>query len=84
MLPPFDHDGVLPPGDYELTFDELRESILVMGPDPAPSSWDSEWRARLVDSLEVMVGQLWAAGVTEVFIDGSFVEDEAMAGRGES
>lgn len=39
--------------------------------------WDKEWRSFLVDQLEKMVNQLWAVGVTEIFIDGSFVEKKA-------
>jgi hypothetical protein len=26
----FDADGPLPPGDYEVSFDELRQSVLVV------------------------------------------------------
>ncbi|HET7579352.1 MAG TPA: HEPN domain-containing protein [Bacillales bacterium] len=40
-------------------------------------SWDEKWRAHLVDQLKVMVGQLWRVGVTEIYIDGSFVENKA-------
>lgn len=75
-LPPFTDDGVLPPGDYELTFAELRSSALVRGPGSAYPNWDAAWRAQLVDNLEVMVKQLWAIGITEIFVDGSFVEDK--------
>ena len=32
MLPAFDENGLLPAGDYELTLDELRASLLVVGP----------------------------------------------------
>ena len=77
-FPPFDSDGLLPPGDYEVSFDELRNSALVLGsesPDTS-SSWDSPWRRRLVDNLEVLIQQLWKVGVTEVFADGSFAEDK--------
>ena len=63
------------PGDYAVTLDELRTSILVSGTGASPS-WDRAWRAQLVEQLAVMVGQLWAVGVTEVFVDGSFVEDK--------
>ena len=40
-IPPFDADGLLPPNDYELSLDELRQSILVLGPgNPAAyPSW---------------------------------------------
>lgn len=77
MLPPFTEDGVLPPGDYELTFEELRESHLVDGFDGKTyPNWDRDHRARLVDNLEVLVQQLWQVGIDQVFIDGSFVEEK--------
>lgn len=78
MIPPFQVDGLLPPGDYELSFSELRQSILVLGPRGADRSptWDSGWRSMLVDNLEVLTRQLWQAGITEIFADGSFAEDK--------
>lgn len=78
MLPPFTTDGCLPPGDYPLTFAELRTSALVLGPgEPREHPmWDAAWRLRLVENLEVMVMQLWTVGIGEVFIDGSFVENK--------
>jgi len=78
MLPPFTNDGLLPPADYALTLDELRASVLVDGPEPArvDSHWDGEWRLKLVDNLGVLIGQLWQVGVTEIFVNGSFVEDK--------
>ena len=74
----FTPDGLLPPGDYPMTLAELRASLLVTGPaeQPLGTHWDAEWRRRLVDNLAVMVGQLWAVGMTEVFVDGSFAEDK--------
>lgn len=76
MLPPFDQHGLLPSGDYELTIEQLRKSVLVGGSEPGSEHWDSDWRARLVDNLEVVVGQLWQVGITEIFVDGSFAEDK--------
>ncbi len=73
MLPEFNADGLLPPGDYGLTLDELAESKLVWS-EHSPT-WDEEWRATLVANLAILVEQLWDVGITEVFIDGSFVED---------
>lgn len=73
-LPPFDDRGLLPPGDYPLTFDELRNSHLVAG---SGGDWDAEWRRYLVDQCEVMVGQLWEVGIDEIYLNGSFVEDKA-------
>ncbi|MGO9083660.1 MAG: DUF6932 family protein [Candidatus Sulfotelmatobacter sp.] len=77
-IPPFDADGLLPPGDYELSFDELRRSILVSGPvDPiAYPSWDQPWRERLVNNFEILTRQLWQVGIRAIFADGSFAEDK--------
>ena len=72
----FDQAGLLPPGDYRLTFDELRESLLVMG-DSTTTCWDLAWRGHLADQLEILTRQLWSVGVERVFADGSFVEDKA-------
>ena len=73
-LPPFDHDGLLPPGDYELDFQGLRESFSVAGAGGKSPTWDAPWREFLVNNLQIMTAQLWSVGVTEVFADGSFVE----------
>ena len=64
------------PGDYELTFEELRRSLLVEGPGRADSTWDTAWRESLVGNLEVMTRQLWQVGIRDVFADGSFVEEK--------
>lgn len=71
----FTADGLLPPGDYELTLEELRESMLVKGPHGA-TDWDARWRGLLVVNLALLVRQLWGVGIREIFIDGSFVEDK--------
>jgi hypothetical protein len=76
VLPPFDADGLLPPGDYELSIAELRDSPLVLGPAATRVSWDRPWREELVRNLDVLVQQLWRAGIREIFADGSFVEDK--------
>ncbi len=77
-LPGFTAEGVLPPGDYALTLDQLMESPLVLGPGPPKDhpDWDAAWRHELVGNLRVMVQQLWRVGIVELFIDGSFVEDK--------
>lgn len=74
----FNDDGVLPPGEYAMTLGQLERSMLVLGPTgPSRSvTWDSQWRRDLVGNLAILVKQLWAAGIEEVFIDGSFVEDK--------
>jgi hypothetical protein len=77
-IPPFESGGLLPPGDYEVSFEELQHSTLVLGPnDPSMyASWDARWRRRLVDNLEILTLQLWKVGVHEIFADGSFAEDK--------
>lgn len=77
-IPEFDTNGLLPPGDYEATFAELKESILVVGPKdkrPVPN-WDTGWRLWLVEHLEMLATQLWQVGITDIFVDGSFAEDK--------
>jgi hypothetical protein len=68
----------LPPGDYEVSFKELRLSILIDGPpgDPDKGAWDRHWRGRLVDNLEVLTKQLWHVGIRDIYADGSFAEDK--------
>ena len=75
MILSFNEKGLLPPGDYELTLDEIRNSIVVLGPDHEPE-WDREWREKLVDNLEIMVKQLWQVGIKDIYINGSFVQDK--------
>jgi hypothetical protein len=73
-LPAFNQYGVLPPADYELTFSELKNSSLV---NHHTQSWDRVWRLHLIEQCEIMVKQLWAIGITEIYLDGSFVEEKA-------
>ena len=75
MVLVFDDSGMLIPGDHELTFEMLRGSLLIDGPPSPPVRWDVSWRGRLVDNLEILVGQLWLVGVHEIAIGGSFAED---------
>lgn len=63
-----------------MTLEEIRDSMLVMGPESGYPDWDAGWRLKLVGNLEVMVGQLWEVGITEIFVDGSFVEDKDHPG----
>jgi hypothetical protein len=67
---------MLPPGDYPITIAELKTSMLVAGPSRRSPTWDEPWRRRLVENLGILVEQLWEVGVTQVFADGSFVEDK--------
>jgi hypothetical protein len=70
---PFTESGVLPKGDYPVTFQDLRDSLLVVTDLP---DWDTAWRLHLVNQAENLVRQLWQVGVAEIFLDGSFVEDK--------
>jgi hypothetical protein len=72
----FDEYGLLPPGDYEMTLHELKNSISVKGPDERSGGWDTAWRVKLAANLEILTRQLWQIGVVDIFIDGSFVEDK--------
>ena len=76
MVLNFDEDGLLPEGDYPMTIAELRDSLLVYGPGKTCPQWDSKWRLQLVNNLGHLANQLWAVGITNLFIDGSFVEDK--------
>jgi hypothetical protein len=79
-IPPFTALGLLPPGDYPLTLAELRASQLVDGSTSRLPVWDRDWRAELVENLALLVSQLQQVGITEIFVDGSFVEDKAHPG----
>jgi hypothetical protein len=71
----FNDYGYLPPGNHELTFAQLKESILVHG-EPWITGWDASWRLTLVNRLEQLVPYLWDYGVERVYIDGSFCSDK--------
>ena len=75
MIPNFNNDGLLPPSDYLLSIAELKTSHLVVGNGSSPH-WNTSWRRTLVENLEKMISQLWQIGITEIYIDGSFVEDK--------
>jgi hypothetical protein len=76
MLPRFDADGLLPPGNYELTIDQLKTSMLVVRPGPDYPHWDVRWRIQLACALDLLAGQLWQVGITSsICIGGTFVED---------
>src|SRR5919202_760177 len=76
LLPAFNQDGLLPPRDYEMTLEEIKKSLLVEGPGAEYPNWDREWRLQLAENLGIMAGQLWEVGITEIFVNGSFVEDK--------
>jgi hypothetical protein len=70
----FTKDGVLAPGTYDATISDIRKSILVHGNTAA--TWDVKWRSRLLDNAEILIRQLWAVGINDIYLDGSFVEDK--------
>ncbi|RNC29974.1 MAG: hypothetical protein AWM53_00198 [Candidatus Dichloromethanomonas elyunquensis] len=72
----FNEYGLLPQGDYLMNFGMLRTSILVLGNSNCDEEWDSQWRLQLVDNLQKLVNELWEVGITEIFIDGSFVTNK--------
>ena len=71
----FNADGVLDPGTYDSSLAELRQSLLVLG-NGSSATWDKAWRAELVDKAEILIKQLKAVGIQDIFLDGSFVEDK--------
>ncbi len=75
MVPNFNSDGLLPPGEYEVTLAGLRGSILVNGDGTSPT-WDREWRSKLVDNVGILAAQLRSVGFPVLYIDGSFVENK--------
>lgn len=62
LLPHVTAQGLLPPGDYPLTLQQLSQSMLVVGPHPVPPGWDRPGRLRLVNNLTVLVSQLRQVG----------------------
>lgn len=71
----FNSNGVLPPGTYDATINDIKSSILVNG-NGSSATWDKAWRTQLVDNASILINELWTVGVTDIFLDGSFVEDK--------
>ena len=74
VLPRFTREGILPDGVYSMTIEQLRSSFLVTGEGAHRRNWDKAKRGKLVRNLEVLVRQLWDAGIQNVYVDGSFVQ----------
>lgn len=74
FLPPFNDEGMLPEGTYDLTIDELRASHLVTGEGVGDPRWDTPWRGKLVENLAIQVRQLREVGIERIYAAGSFVE----------
>jgi hypothetical protein len=67
-IPPFEpsSSGVLPPGDWPATVDEIEDRFGKEGIK----------RQRLFGNVQMFIEALWANGVTEIWIGGSFVTDK--------
>ncbi len=62
MIPAFDPStGALPPGDYRATLDEIAKRL--------GFTLRRRW---LLTGLRAAVEAFWAAGIVEIYIDGSF------------
>ena len=79
MIPRFNQHGVLP-GDCRATIDEILASHLVTGNGVPSRTWDVAKRRMLVENLRVVTDMFWRAGVSELFVDGSFVEAKDSPG----
>lgn len=76
----FNAIGVLG-ADVEATVDELEQSWLVSGAGLGIRDWDSNGRGLLARNLRIVTDQfLQAGGVREIWINGSFVEDNPSPG----
>ncbi len=67
MIPPFNADGLLPPGVYWSGWDELSDRF---GGNP--------WRRRLISGLRAALENLASAGCRVVYINGSFVTSKGL------
>ncbi len=70
----FSPSGLLPPGDHNITLAQLKEAIKE-GPGRG-QSWDAAWRLKLLSEFEKRYHQLLEAGISEVYVDGSFATDK--------
>ena len=70
MIPAFDPDtGALPPGDYWATVEEIGDRF---GFTPR--------RRWLLKGMRAAVEAFWAAGIQEIYIDGSFCTEKPDPG----
>ncbi len=67
-------NGLLPPGDHEISLAEL-EQFIRQGPGGG-GCWDTAWRLQLLEEFKQRYAQLAAVGITEVYIDGSYATDK--------
>ena len=70
MIPAFDPaTGALPPGDHRATLDEITRRL----------GFTSR-RRWLLEGLHAAVQTFWAAGIREIYIDGSFCTEKPDPG----
>jgi len=70
LIPAFDPEtGALPPGDHRATLDEITKRL---GFTPR--------RRWLLNGLRAAVPAFWAAGIREIYIDGSFCAEKPDPG----
>jgi hypothetical protein len=70
LIPALDPDtGALPPGDHQATLDEIRRRL---GFTPR--------RRWLLKGLRAAVRAFWAAGIEEIYVDGSFCTEKPDPG----
>lgn len=70
MIPAFDSDtGALPPGDHQATLEEISKRL----------GFTSR-RKWLIRGLSAAVRAFWAAGIEEIYIDGSFCTEKPDPG----
>jgi len=67
MLPPFDSAGNLPPGIYEVSWDELEVAFAT-----------NAHRQRLLAGFRAVAKKLTECGCERVYLDGSFVTSEPV------
>ncbi|MDJ1169710.1 DUF6932 family protein [Roseofilum acuticapitatum] len=69
MIPKFDHNGNLPPGVYVCEWEEFKQRF-----------GTNFLRSRMIQGLELAMGELKAAGCRTIYINGSFVTNEPQPG----
>jgi hypothetical protein len=70
----FMKNGLLPPGDHEISLADL-EKVISEGPGNG-QTWDIPWRLQLLQEFKKRYQQLLAVGINEVYIDGSYATDK--------
>ena len=66
MIPPFDSEtGGLPPGDHRATLEEITKRL---GFTPR--------RRWLLKGLRAAAAAFWAAGIEDIYLDGSFCTEK--------